>query len=247
MLTVYGHRGLPSKAPENTIASFKAASEVEGINWLELDVAITKDEQLIIIHDDYLERTTNMSGEITELNYDEIKDASAGSWFGEKFKDEHLPTFDDVVKIANEYNMNLNVELKGITGPNGLALSKSMVKQVEEQLTNLNQNQEVLISSFNVVLVKLAEEIMPQYNSAVIFHTTSFREDWRTLLDYCNAKIVNTEDAKLTKAKVKMVKEAGYELNVWTVNKPARANQLANWGVDGIFTDNADKMVHLSQ
>ena len=182
MLTVYGHRGLPSKAPENTIASFKAASEVEGINWLELDVAITKDEQLIIIHDDYLERTTNMSGEITELNYDEIKDASAGSWFGEKFKDEHLPTFDDVVKIANEYNMNLNVELKGITGPNGLALSKSMVKQVEEQLTNLNQNQEVLISSFNVVLVKLAEEIMPQYNRAVIFHTTSFREDWRTLL-----------------------------------------------------------------
>lgn len=105
-----------------------------------------------------------------------------------------------------------------------------MVKQVEEQLTNLNQNQEVLISSFNVVLVKLAEEIMPQYNRAVIFHTTSFREDWRTLLDYCNAKIVNTEDAKLTKAKVKMVKEAGYELNVWTVNKPARANQLANWG-----------------
>ena len=44
-----------------------------------------------------------------------------------------------------------------------------------------------------------------------------------------------------------MVKESGYELNVWTVNKPARANQLANWGVDGIFTDNADKMVHLSQ
>ena len=105
----------------------------------------------------------------------------------------------------------------------------------------------MLISSFNVVLVKLAEEILPQYNRAVIFHTTSFREDWRTLLDYCNAKIVNTEDAKLTKAKVKMVKEAGYELNVWTVNKPARANQLANWGVDGIFTDNADKMVHLSQ
>ncbi len=84
-----------------------------------------------------------------------------------------------------------------------------MVKQVEEQLTNLNQNQEVLISSFNVVLVKLAEEIMPQYNRAVIFHTTSFREDWRTLLDYCNAKIVNTEDAKLTKAKVKNGKRSG--------------------------------------
>lgn len=247
MLTIYGHRGLPSKAPENTISSFKAASEVEGVNWLELDVAITKDEQLIIIHDDYLERTTNMSGEITALNYEEIKDASAGSWYGATFKDEHLPTFDEVIDIANEYNMNLNVELKGVTGQNGLELSKSMVKQVSEKLKNLNENQEVLISSFNVVLVKLAEKVMPQYKRAVIFHTTSFREDWRTLLDYCNAKIVNTEDEKLTKAKVKMVKEAGYELNVWTVNKPARANQLANWGVDGIFTDYADKMVHLSK
>ena len=232
MLTIYGHRGLPSKAPENTIASFKAASEIEGVKWLELDVAITKDKQLIIIHDDYLNRTTSMSGEITALNYEELKEASAGSWYGAKFKDERLPTFDDVIEIANEYNMNLNVELKGVTGANGLVLSKSMVKQVKEKLANLNQNQEVL---------------MPEYKRAVIFHTTSFKEDWRTLLDYCNAKIVNTEDAKLTKAKVRMVKEAGYELNVWTVNKPARANQLANWGVDGIFTDSADKMVHLSE
>ncbi len=111
MLTVYGHRGLPSKAPENTIASFKAASEVEGINWLELDVAITKDEQLIIIHDD-LRNRLQICGEIIELNYDEIKDASAGSWFGEKVKDEHLPTFDDVVKIANEYNMQFKCRIR---------------------------------------------------------------------------------------------------------------------------------------
>ena len=61
MLTVYGHRGLPSKAPKIQLHHLKLL-QVEGINWLELDVAITKDEQLIIIHDDYLERTTNMSG-----------------------------------------------------------------------------------------------------------------------------------------------------------------------------------------
>ena len=247
MLTVYGHRGLPSKAPENTIASFKAASEVEGINWLELDVAITKDEQLIIIHDDYLERTTNMSGEITELNYDEIKDASAGSWFGEKFKDEHLPTFDDVVKIANEYNMNLNVELKGVTGDQGTKLSKSMVTQVAEKLKVLDAHLEVMISSFNIPLVKLSERIMPKYKRAVLFKAAAFESDWRTVLEFCGSKTVNIEDAKLTQARVKMIKNAGYELNVWTVNKKLRANQLANWGVDGIFTDKADDMVHLEK
>lgn len=93
MFTVFGHRGLPSKAPENTLASFKAASEVEGAQWLELDVGITKDEQLIIIHDDYLERTTTMSGEITQLNYSEMKETSAGLWYGDEFKEERLPTF----------------------------------------------------------------------------------------------------------------------------------------------------------
>lgn len=247
MLTIFGHRGMPSNAPENTIASFKAAAEVRGVNWLELDVGITKDEQLVIIHDDYLDRTTDMSGEITNLNYKDIKNASAGSWFSEKFKDEKIPTFDDIIDLANEYKINLNVELKGITGPNGFALSKSMVKQVSEKLTRLEHNQEVLISSFNVVLVKLAEEIMPQYERAVIFHTSTLKEDWRTLLEFCNASIVNTEDARLTKAKVKSIKKAGYTLNVWTVNKPARANQLSNWGVDGIFTDSADKMIHLSK
>lgn len=69
-----------------------------------------------------------MFGEIIELNYDEIKDVFVGFWFGEKFKDEYLLIFDDVVKIVNEYNMNLNVELKGIIGLNGLVFFKSMVK-----------------------------------------------------------------------------------------------------------------------
>lgn len=247
MLTVYGHRGLPSKAPENTIASFKAASEIEDVKWLELDVAITKDEQLIIIHDDYLDRTTNMTGEITQYNYSDIKSASAGSWYSSKFKDEVLPTFDDVIEIANEYNMNLNVELKGVTGPNGTALSNSMVKQVKEKLAHLNSNLEVLISSFNFVLIKLSHEIMPEYKRACLFWTTSFREDWRTILDYCHSKTVNVQDSsQLTQSKISVIKEAGYEINVWTVNKASRANQLANWGIDGIFTDNADKLIHLS-
>ncbi|GGI43037.1 glycerophosphoryl diester phosphodiesterase [Mammaliicoccus stepanovicii] len=247
MFTIYGHRGMPSKAPENTLASFKAAAEVEGIKWLELDVAITKDEQLVIIHDDDLERTTDMSGEITTFNYDEIKSASTGAWYSEKFKEEKLPTFDEVIELANAFDMNINVELKGVSGPNGLALSHSMVKQVSEKLQNLNKDQQVVISSFNVILVKLASEIMPQYRRGLIFHASSFRRDWQSLLDYCEAEILNIEDAQLTEEKVKLIKEAGYELNVWTVNKSTRANQLANWGVDGIFTNNADKMVHLSK
>lgn len=247
MFTVYGHRGLPSKAPENTLASYKEAANTPGLKWIELDVAITKDEHLVMIHDDYLDRTTDMVGEVTQLNYTDIKDASAGSWFGTEFESEQLPTFDEVIELANTYKMNLNIELKGVTGANGTALSESMVKQVAKKLKALDSDLKVLISSFNVVLVKLAQHFMPNYERAVIFKAASFGEDWRTLLEFCGSSIVNIEDAKLMQARVKKIKNAGYALNVWTVNKKLRANQLANWGVDGIFTDKADEMIHLEK
>ncbi|MCU5745431.1 glycerophosphoryl diester phosphodiesterase [Staphylococcus sp. SQ8-PEA] len=247
MFTIYGHRGLPSKAPENTLASFKAASEVEGARWLELDVGITKDQQLVIIHDDYLDRTTNKTGEVTQLNYAEMKDTSAGLWYGSEFKEEKLPTFEQIIRLANDYQMNLNVELKGVTGPRGTELSHSMVTQVREQLQALDDGLQVVISSFNLPLLKMSEERMPEYTRAVLFKNAYFKEDFRTVMDFCNSKIVNIENAKLTESKVKMIKEAGYELNVWTVNKDTRANQLANWGVDGIFTDKIDQLIHLQQ
>lgn len=247
MFTIYGHRGLPSKAPENTLASYKQAASIPGLKWIELDVAITKDEQLVMIHDDFLDRTTDMTGEVTQLKYMDMKNASAGSWFGTEFEAEGLPTFDEVIEIANETQMNLNIELKGVTGPNGVALSESMVQQVADKLKKLDKNLKVLISSFNVYLVKLAETYMPSYQRAVIFKAAAFQGDWRTILDFCGSKIVNIEDAKLSQARVKMIKHAGYTLNVWTVNKPSRANQLANWGVDGIFTDRAHEMIHLER
>lgn len=175
MFTVYAHRGLSSKAPENTLAAFEAAANVTGLKWIELDVAITKDEQLVIIHDDFLDRTTDMIGEITQLNYDAIKNVSAGNWFNAKYAEEKLPTFDDVIAFANKYKMNLNIELKGVTGGNGSALSESMVKQIAEKLKALNSSSDVLLSSFNIVLLKLSQQLMPQFKRAVLFKAAAPR------------------------------------------------------------------------
>ncbi|WP_251517162.1 MULTISPECIES: glycerophosphoryl diester phosphodiesterase [Staphylococcus] len=245
MFTVYGHRGLPSKAPENTLASFHAAADIKELNWLELDVAITKDKRLLIIHDDYLDRTTDMVGEITQLNWSQMQQSSAGLWFSDEFENEKLPTFEDIIALANDKKMNLNVELKGVSGPNGPQLSEEMVRQVSEKLKQLDNSLKVLISSFNIPLVHLSKQYMSEYPRAVLFKTAAFKDDWRTIMDFCDSQIVNIEDARLTEKRVKMIKDAGYQLNVWTVNKKTRANQLKNWGVDGIFTDKADQMMQL--
>ncbi|CAL27816.1 truncated glycerophosphoryldiester phosphodiesterase (fragment 1) [Staphylococcus carnosus subsp. carnosus TM300] len=119
MKKIYGHRGVPSLAPENTIASYETAAKIPGLKWIEIDVAITEDEQLIIIHDDYLDRTTSISGEISDTSYEIIKNASAGYWFDKKFSEEKVLTFSEFIDVANELKLNVNIELKGTTGKNG--------------------------------------------------------------------------------------------------------------------------------
>ncbi|NHA36127.1 glycerophosphoryl diester phosphodiesterase [Staphylococcus schleiferi] len=247
MTNIFAHRGLSSKAPENTFAAFDLACKVEGVKWLELDVAITKDEVLIIFHDDDLDRTTNTYGEVSETRYEAIQNASAGAWFHPEFANERILTFEQLIAFANRYKINLNIELKGVTGPNGTYLSERMLQLMKTQIEKLDDALEVLISSFNFSLLKLAEQYIPQYKRAVLFEKCAFYNDWRTLVDYCGSSIVHLEDINLTRELVSEIKNSGYTLNVWTVNDKDRANTLINWGVDGIFTDYADDLIHLQQ
>ncbi len=247
MTNIFAHRGLSSKAPENTFAAFDLARKVEGVKWLELDVAITMDEVLIIFHDDDLDRTTNTYGEVSETRYAAIQNASAGAWFHPEFANERILTFEQLIAFANRYKMNLNIELKGVTGPNGTYLSERMLQLMKTQIEKLDDSVDVLISSFNFSLLKLAEQYIPQYKRAVLFEKCAFYNDWRTVVDYCGSSIVHLEDINLTRELVSEIKNSGYSLNVWTVNDKGRANTLINWGVDGIFTDYADDLIHLQQ
>ncbi|GEP76931.1 glycerophosphodiester phosphodiesterase family protein [Staphylococcus carnosus] len=245
MKKIYGHRGVPSLAPENTIASYETAAKIPGLKWIEIDVAITEDEQLIIIHDDYLDRTTSISGEISDTSYEIIKNASAGYWFDKKFSEEKVLTFSEFIDVANELKLNVNIELKGTTGKNGPKLFKSYVHQLTKLMDRFDSNIEILFSSFNIPLLKTIQEVMPEYPRAVLYEKCAFYEDWRTVLDFCDTKILHLEEIGLTENLVKIIKSEGYTLNVYTVNEKDRANQLFRWGVDGIFTDVAQHLVHL--
>ncbi|ARJ52039.1 glycerophosphodiester phosphodiesterase family protein [Staphylococcus lutrae] len=244
MTTIFAHRGLPSQAPENTLASFDLARKIEGVKWIEFDLAITEDEVLIVIHDDDLERTTNTYGEVSQTRYAVIQEASAGAWYHPKYENERILTFEELVVFANRFQMNLNIELKGVTGPNGSLLSERMLQLLQKQIKQLNPDIEVLISSFNFALLKLAEQYLPQYKRAVLFERCAFYNDWRTIVDYCGSSIVHLEDIDITRELVTEIKTSGYTLNMWTVNDKDRANMLINWGVDGLFTDNADQLTH---
>ena len=106
---VIAHRGYREKYPENTLAAFNAAVDA-GAPMIELDVSLTKDRKLIVIHDDTLDRTTDGIGPVSEYTLAELKRFDAGSWFGTCFKDEQLPALEEVFDAVGGQVL-LNIEI----------------------------------------------------------------------------------------------------------------------------------------
>ena len=94
-ITPIAHRGASSYAPENTFAAFDLAVEM-GIGEIEFDVHFTKDSDIIVIHDEALDRTTDSTGQVSDRTLEEIQSLDAGSWFDEKFSGEKVHTLDEV-------------------------------------------------------------------------------------------------------------------------------------------------------
>ena len=237
--TIIAHRGLPYLAPENTLAGFELMKEYN-IDWFETDITITDDGELVIIHDDFLARTTDQVGEVTMLPYSDVSRADAGSWFSPKYDGEKVPTMADLVDFINESKINLNLEVKGPTGPNGLKLATILVEELAYYLDLIDPNIKITISSFNSIMLLMLKEIAPKYERAILFERTNLFPDWQLIADACGAKAVYLENERLTKEMVDEIRARGYMINVWTVNNRDRANELFNWGVNGIITDYAD-------
>ena len=112
-MLVVGHRGAPSRAPENTLASFETALAL-GVDAIELDVHLSRDAHLVVIHDQNLARTTNGQGLVHEHTLAELKALDAGSWFAPAFAGERIPTFEEVLGRIGQ-RVPLQVEIKGRT------------------------------------------------------------------------------------------------------------------------------------
>ncbi|GKQ43255.1 glycerophosphoryl diester phosphodiesterase [Companilactobacillus sp. RD055328] len=238
--TIYAHRGVPSLAPENTIAAFKEINNTN-TNWLETDISITQNEELFILHDDYLDRTTSLKGAITETASEEVKKADAGSWYDSKFIGEHVPSLSETIDLINENKLNVNLEIKGVVAKNSNHLADVLVRKLSDEIDRLNPDLEILISSFNPIMLLKLQEYQPNLKYACLFDKETLKDDWNLYLQACNAKVINVENKTLTKEQVNKFKEQGYEVNVWTVNDKKRAEQLFDWGVDGIFTNIAQE------
>ncbi|WP_406717229.1 glycerophosphodiester phosphodiesterase family protein [Trueperella pyogenes] len=240
---IFAHRGISSLAPENTMAAFKQAVE-RGLTWIETDVDILGDGTPILIHDTTLDRTTDASGSYYGLAKADLAHIDAGSWFSPEYQQERIPTLHELVDFMNETGLNANIELK--SNEAGAQMSHLLIDNVLSELSRLD-GPRVIVSSFNHLLLREIKTKNPNLSIGALFVKENLWPDWKSVLELLEADYIHPDSDGLTKDMVHAFRAAGFGVNVWTVNSPARANELFNWGATGVFSDVPHLLQHLTQ
>ncbi|MGP1907643.1 glycerophosphodiester phosphodiesterase [Metabacillus sp. JX24] len=230
------HRGASGYAPENTLAAFDKAVEMKA-DYIEIDVQQSKDGELVIIHDTTVDRTTDGSGKVKDLTYDELSKLDAGSWKGEEFTGEKIPTFDD---ILDRYRgkTGILIELKAPELYPGI--EEKVAEELQERNMDKPQNEKIIVQSFNFDSMKKMDSLLPKVPIGVltssILHTTDTAlNEFSTYADYFNPNY-----GIVSKDLVANVHEKGMKIQSWTVRTQETADFLLEMGVDGIITDYPD-------
>ena len=228
---IIGHRGACALAPENTISSFKLAVE-HGADFIELDAKLSLDGEVMVIHDQTVDRTTDGTGRVNQLTCSQLKALDAGSKFDKKFKGEKIPTLDEVFKAVGK-QVYVNIELTNYSSKND-----DLVKKVVEVVKSNQMEKRVLFSSFIPRNLRLIHEMLPEAPVAILclvgvtgIFTRSF------LLTNVSPNFIHPYLMDVTKRLVEKEHTRGRKVNVWTVNAEKDIRRMIKAGVDGIFTD----------
>lgn len=231
---IIGHRGCASYAPENTLDAIHTAADM-GVEWVELDVKLTKDHIPVLFHDETLERTTNGSGNIRDYTLDELKELDAGSWFADGFYGTTIPTLEEAVDVLLERDLGLNLELKPCPG-----WEKDTASIALDVLSTIwDEHEKVLISSFSHVSLETALDMAEDWNRGLIL-PKDWPDNWAELAEYLNVATLNINGNEVTREQIDMALEIQKPLLAYTINDGDRANLLQSWGVSGFFTDTPD-------
>ena len=229
---IVAHRGGGKLAPENTLAAIDVGARY-GHTMIEFDAKLSKDGQIFLLHDDNLERTSNGWGVAGELAWNDLLKVDAGGWFSGEFKGEPLPLLSQVAERCRQHGMMANIEIKPTTGSGALT-----GKVVALAARDLWAGMTPLLSSFEIDALEAAQQAAPELPRGLLLD--EWRDDWQVLTERLGCVSIHLNHKLLDEARVRMLRDAGLRILVYTVNQPARAAELLRWGVDSICTDKID-------
>lgn len=231
-MKIFAHRGYSGLFPENTMLAYREA-EKTGCEAIELDCHLTKDGEVVVVHDETLERTTDKAGIVGHMTVTQLRETNAASHYEGRYPFQPIPTFDEYCEWVVGTDMFTNVEIKTDIVP---------YPHLEEKIWSIVERHglqdRMLFSSFNhLSLVKL-KEITPQAQlGALVWEKAGARA---FLADYCKEQgffAWHPAVSMVTRENVEECHSVGIEVNVWTVNDFTTFARLYEAGCDGIFTD----------
>jgi len=224
-----GHRGAAGYAPENTLASIHKAARI-GASWVEFDVQLTYDSELVLFHDNSLDRTTNGKGLLAGQCLKSLKELDAGSWFGSDFTGETVPTLNQALSTAGELDLGCNVEIKSSFGR-----ERETVRAFARTIVNFPKSPTILVSSFCHETVQMLKHYLPEVRRALIVH--EIPANWQSLIKRMQCSSLHVSEESLDQSQVQMVQSTGIRVLAFTINDRKRAENLFAMGVSSIFTD----------
>lgn len=221
---ITAHRGASTSAPENTLAAFKQAME-DMADYIELDIQMSKDGELVVMHDNSTYRTTGVEGSISDMTLEEIKSLDAGSWYGKAFAGEKIPTLKEVLELTNG-KINLNIEIK--SAYNSEAIAEKLVSMLEEY----KMIDDCVITSFDYKAIKKAKQCNEDIQVGYILSVA-----YGDFYEMDDVDFFSINASFLTKRTVDAIHKSGKMVFAWTVNNETSIKNLTNKGVDNIITD----------
>lgn len=234
---IIGHRGYRADYPENTLVSFSAAITA-GADMIELDVALSKDRKVVVLHDDTLNRTTSGFGPVHQSTLHELKQLDAGSWFDPRFAGESLPTLDEVLTLAGGKTL-INVEIKSSAWESGFpkdAPGDTIERQVVDLIIRHDLLNRTLVSSFHPGF--LENIVNMPVHPEIAFITD--RNIPRNTLELCRRIGVfswHPHYKSLEQRYIETAHSQGILIFPYTVNSVEDMRMLVKMGVDGVITD----------
>lgn len=228
---IFAHRGASAHAPENTIAAFEMALE-EHADAIELDVKLSADGHVVVIHDMTVDRTTGAHGRVRDLSLADLRALGAGSFFSEKFQNEKIPTLEQVFEALGKRTF-INVELTNYNSPRD-----HLVESVCTLVKRFGLQERVMFSSFFALNLSKARSILPEVPRGLLAFN-GLLGAWARSFGFAFGKYQalhpNLKDT--TRRQIQRVHRLKRRVHVWTVNEAEDMRRMFHWGVDGIFTD----------
>lgn len=235
MIKNFAHRGFSGKYPENTMLAFEKAIEI-GADGIELDLQLTKDGEIVIIHDETVNRTTGKEGYVRDYTYEELSKLDASYIFTGKYEINKIPTFREYCEFVKNKDIVTNIELK-----TGVFEYLGIEEKVWNLIKEYHLEDKVIISSFNHFSILRMKKIAPNLKYGLLSETWII--DAGKYTHNVGVQCYHPLFRNLTDEVVKEIKQYGIEINTYTVNTEEDVKDMINKGID-ILIGNFPNMVN---